>query len=817
MTTSVTKTQHDGGQTMTLGVGGMSCASCAATIERRLQGTPGVTSAAVNFANETAQVSYDAAQVTPEAVAKVVTDLGYEVLPSSPGPAAPAFAALSLPIGGMSCASCAAKIEKALQAAPGVASAAVNFAGETATVTYDAAQVAPEALAQVVTDLGYTVIVPSQAAAAAPTPIDPREAHKQQEMNELKWRLALAAVLTLPVFLISMVPPLMFPGHEYLLFALTTPVQFIAGWPFLRNAAKAVRHGHANMDVLIALGTLAAYLYSAATTFVVPGHYFYDSAAVIITLILLGRYLEATAKSRTSSAIHALMKLRPKTATVIRNGQEAIMPVDQVQVGDLLRIRPGETIPVDGRVVEGHSSIDESMLTGESMPVVKQPGDTVVGATLNKLGGLVMRAEKVGQDTALAQIVRLVEQAQGSKAPVQRLADQISSVFVPIVVVIALATFVGWYAFGLPGNLAVALMASVSVLVIACPCALGLATPTAIMVGTGLGAQHGILIKGGEVLEGARALTTVVFDKTGTLTQGKPAVQQHHAFAPFTARELLRLAAAAEIGSEHPLADAIVRAATADGESLPKADKFQAAAGKGIQAEVEGRTVVIGARRLMAEAGIDLTAADAQIAAWEAQGQTVVMVAADGRLAGIIAVADTLRPEAVETVTTLKAMGLKLVMLTGDNIRVAQAVAERAGITEVRAEVLPQDKAAEITRLQQQGEVVAMVGDGINDAPALAQADLGIAIGTGTDVALAASDLTLVSGDLHGVARAIRLSRRTLATIKQNLFWAFFYNVLGIPVAALGLLDPMIAAGAMAFSSIFVLSNSLRLRRLKLG
>jgi P-type Cu+ transporter len=701
----------------------------------------------------------------------------------------------TLALEGMTCASCAARIERTLNKLDGVA-ATVNYATETAAVSYDPALVEPERLLAAVERIGYHA--------------HPAHAEHAHEHDATPTRLIVALGLSLPLVLLAMIPPLQFSGWEWLSLVLATPVVFWSGAQFHRAALLNARHGAATMDTLVSLGTLAAWTWSTVVLLAgLSADTYFEAAAVITALILLGRYFEARAKRRSGAAIKALLELGAKEARVLRDGGEVLAPVEQLQVGDLFVVRPGEKIATDGVVVEGSSAVDQSMLTGEPVPAEVGPGAEVAGATINTSGRLVIRATKVGADTALAQIARLVEQAQAGKASVQRLADHISAIFVPIVIVVALATLGGWLLAG--ASASAAFTAAVAVLIIACPCAMGLATPTALMVGTGRGAQLGIVIKGPEVLERTQRISTIVLDKTGTITEGR--MRLVDALPLETSREeLLQLAGAAESASEHPLAQAIAAAAA----NKPPVAEFRNHAGLGIEALVDGHAVLVGRPAFLADWAIEL-GDDAR--AWqeraETRGQTVVAAAWDGKLHGLLALADTLKQTSQEAIGELRSLGLTPVLLTGDNERAARAIAAQVGIDAVRAEVLPDGKAAEIERLQTSGDTVAMVGDGVNDAPALAQADLGLAIGTGTDVAIEASDLTLVSGDLRAAADAIRLARRTLRTIKGNLFWAFAYNVAAIPLAVAGLLNPMIAAAAMAASSIFVVSNSLRLRRFR--
>ncbi|MGG1246603.1 copper-exporting P-type ATPase CopA [Bacillus spizizenii] len=793
-------------------VSGMTCAACASRIEKGLKRMPGVTDANVNLATETSNVTFNPAETGATAIQEKIEKLGYYVITEK----------AEFDIEGMTCAACANRIEKRLNKIEGVTNAPVNFALENVTIEYNSKETSVTDLKEAVEKLGYKL---------QPKGGEEREAAASKKKEERKQtaRLIFSAVLSFPL-LWAMVSHFTFTSfiwvpdiflNPWMQFALATPVQFLIGWPFYAGAYKALRNKSANMDVLVALGTSAAYAYSLYLTIRSVGSHghtdglYYETSAILLTLILLGKLFETKAKGRSSDAIKKLMKLQAKTATVVREGQEKIIPIDEVLVNDIVYVKPGERIPVDGEVVEGRSAVDESMITGESLPVDKNLGDSVTGATVNSNGFLKIKAVNVGKDTALSHIIKIVEEAQGSKAPIQRLADQISGIFVPIVLGIAVLTFLIWYLWAAPGDFADAISKFIAVLVIACPCALGLATPTSIMAGSGRAAEFGILFKGGEHLEKTHRLDTIVLDKTGTVTNGKPRLTDAIPFGRFEETKLLQFAAAAETGSEHPLGEAIVAGVKEKGLEIPKLARFEAKIGAGILAEAGGKTVLVGTRKLMESEQVEHRALLAQMEELEAEGKTVMLVSIDGEAAGLLAVADTIKETSQEAVARLKELGLDVIMMTGDNRRTAEAIAREAGITSFIAEVLPEQKAAEISRLQKEGRQTAMVGDGINDAPALATADIGMAIGTGTDIAMETADITLIRGDLNSIADAIRMSRLTMKNIKQNLFWALGYNSLGIPVAALGFLAPWIAGAAMAFSSVSVVLNALRLQKVK--
>ncbi len=803
-----------------LPVRGMTCASCVGHIEKALSGVPGVLSAHVNLATEQATVEVKEGEVTLEDLVRAVEETGYEV----------AVETRTLRIGGMTCASCASHIEKGLSEVPGVLSAAVNLATERATVRYIPGWVQLEDLKRAVEQVGYQVL--EEPEEGAEEEVDESE----RKMREARFRMWVAWGFTIPIILwmfVEMFFGIVWPNdtvYNLGMIVLALPVLFWVGRKTYRSGLIAVRHGHANMDTLIALGTGVSLLTGPAYFFFPVANYA-GVAAMIMAFHLTGRYVEETAKGRASQAIRKLLELGAKTAVVLRDGQEVEIPIEEVQVGDIMIVRPGEKIPTDGVVVEGESAVDESMATGESMPVNKRPGDEVIGATINQEGLLKVRATRVGKDTFLSQVIKLVEECQGSKVPIQEFADRVTGVFVPVVIGIAAATFLLWILFPeamrvlvqagsfLPwvdpnlGTTTLAIVSMVAVLVIACPCALGLATPTALMVGSGMGAEHGILIRTGEAIQTLKDVKVVIFDKTGTITKGKPEVTDLVPVEGVEPETLLQLAAAAERGSEHPLGRAIVVRAEEEGLALEDPKEFQAIRGKGVVAQVNGRQVLVGSRRLMAEHGLDPQPLEETLRRLEEEAKTAMLVAADGQLLGVIAVADTLKEDSAAAIRELHEMGIQTAMITGDNRRTAEAIARRVGIDHVLAEVLPDGKVAEVQKLQDRFGLVAFVGDGINDAPALTQANVGIAIGTGTDIAIEASDVTLVRGELTGVVEAINLSRATFRKIKQNLFWAFFYNVAMIPLAIIGWMHPVLAEIAMATSSITVVTNANRLRR----
>ena len=733
----------------------------------------------------------------------------------------------TLAVSGMTCATCALRIEKGLKNVAGVNLASVNLATEKATVEYDPKLVEEGQFEKLIKDLGYDAIQePSQDldTQAAVDSTDREKELRQREARKLRVSFIVSASLSVPL-LVAMfaglfnIEALMFLHNPIVQLALATPVQFVIGYRFYKHAYKSLRSGSPSMDVLVALGTSAAYLYSIYNGFLrslpvgqSPALYF-EASAIIITLVLLGKLLEAVAKGRTSEAIKRLIGLQPKTARVLRSGEEVDIPIAEVQVGEVVLVRPGEKIPVDGEIIDGSSAVDESMITGESIPAEKAAGDPVIGATINTFGAFSFKASKVGKDTVLAQIIRVVEEAQGSKPPIQRLADRVAGIFVPVVLGVAVITFLIWLLAA--GNLTMGLISAVAVLVIACPCAMGLATPTAIMVGTGKGAENGILIRSGESLELAYKLNAVVLDKTGTITRGKPSVTDVVSLNGWSRADLLRVAGAAEKNSEHPLGIAVFEAARSELKGIEESTEFQTTPGKGVQAVVEGRAVLIGTRSYLREHNVSIEAVEDQVSELEAAGKTVMLLSVDGTAQGLLAVADRVKDSSRRAIQVLKEMGLQVYMITGDNRRTAEAIGREVGVADIMADVLPERKAQAVEEIRKQGKIVAMVGDGINDAPALVTADIGMAMGTGTDIAMESADITLMNGDLMSVPIAIQLSQRTMRKIKQNLFWAFFYNIVGIPIAALGMLNPIIAGAAMAFSSVSVVSNSLSLKRFK--